>query len=244
MFVHNSAIPTLRAVASGSSESAPMLAVTCRETGDHGIRLSLYNDRYEAGTDQAPLKVDTFVTVKKALPPKDQVSLLACCNYQPGGRLVCADLTVATPLVLAKCTSHCHPVVDSSVLQDEIAVVSSLASAFQAACNTSSLPRLCHLLPMHLTAALSTPLESAYPTSEAEGDQAAEPPVQLSGTVLQPNVSVSLTQLHRMKVLECMLTARLMHGGAENEDDRFRSGVLSIEQSRSLVPLLHVDPMV
>ena len=129
-------------------------------------------------------------------------------------------------------------------MQDEIAAVSSLASAFQAACNTSSLPRLCHLLPMQLTAGLSTPLESAYPTAGPEGDQAAEPPVQLSGTVLQPNVSVSLTQLHRMKVLECMLTARLLHGGAEHEDDRFCSGVLSIEQSRSLVPLLHVDPMV
>lgn len=129
-------------------------------------------------------------------------------------------------------------------VQDEIAVVSSLASAFQAACNTSSLPRLCHLLPMQLTAALSTPFESAYPKPESEEAQPAEPPVQLSGIVLQPNVSVSLTQLHRMKVLQCMLTARLMHGGAENEDARFRSGVLSIEQSRSLVPLLHVDPMV
>jgi hypothetical protein len=76
MYVHSSSIPTLRAVASGSSESTPMLAVCCQEAMDRSIRLSLYNDTYEGEKNHKPLKVDTFVTVKKG--QKDQVSEPAC----------------------------------------------------------------------------------------------------------------------------------------------------------------------
>lgn len=94
---------------------------------------------------------------------------------------------------------------------------------------------------MQLTAAESTErLDKPSQSNGTDGEQ----PVQLTGTLLQPAVSVSLTQLHRMRVLDCLLSARLMHGDGDTSDDRFRSGLLSIEQSRSLVPLLHSDPMV
>ena len=68
----------------------------------------------------------------------------------------------------------------------------------------------------------------------------------LSGTLLQPAAPLKLTQLKSMRVLESMLSARLMKPGAcvGVGGDAFRSGLLSIEQSRALVPLLHRDPMV
>lgn len=244
MFVHTSAIQTLRDVASGSTQSAPMLAVCCEESADGCIRLAVYNDTYEGEANEKPLKVDTFVTVKKALPPPNQQVLMHNC-FVPFATLNDSQLTERSSafgnlwaeILLLSWMLNLS-------LQDDVATVSSLASAFQAACNTSSLPRLCHLLPMELTAALCNPTQLLYPPPAGEPAPRSGPSVQLSGIVLQPNVSVSLTQLHRMKVLQCMLSARLMHGVAEDEDERFRSGLLSIEQSRSLVPLLYADPMV
>lgn len=123
-------------------------------------------------------------------------------------------------------------------MQDEATVVNGLAAAFQAACSASSTKRLCHLLPLELTVA---PVPQDH-------DPAASPPqtALLSGMVVQPAAPLKLTQLNRMRVLESMLSARLMRPAASegSAGDEFRSGVLSIEQSRALVPLLHGDPMV
>lgn len=125
-------------------------------------------------------------------------------------------------------------------MQDEPTTVNGLAASLQAACNASSTLRMCHLLPIELTAAPAQPQDS----SEAVPDGCAA--AILSGTLLGPAAPLKLTQLNRMRVLECMLYARLMRPAACEgaAGDAFRSGLLSIEQSRALVPLLHSDPMV
>eukprot|EP00892_Ulva_mutabilis_P009300 jgi/Ulvmu1/6742/UM030_0077.1 len=120
---------------------------------------------------------------------------------------------------------------------DEATIVNGLAATFQAACSASSTVRLCHLLPLELTVApLPQPDEEGAPTPQT---------AHLTGTVVQPAAPLKLTQLHRMRVLESMLSARLMRPGASDgtAGEAFRSGLLSIEQSRALVPLLHGDPM-
>lgn len=71
MVVHKSAIETLRAVARGAKDSTQMLAVCCREGDDRTIQLSLYHDSFE-GEDRKPLRVDTFVAVKRTASVKDQ----------------------------------------------------------------------------------------------------------------------------------------------------------------------------
>lgn len=116
--------------------------------------------------------------------------------------------------------------------------MNGLAAAFQAACNASSTVRLCHLLPLEL---------SVLPQQSSDAAPAEPPkPAMLSGMVVQPAAPLKLTQLNRMRVLESMLSARLMRPAASDgtAGEAFRSGLLSIEQSRSLVLLLHGDPMV
>lgn len=125
-------------------------------------------------------------------------------------------------------------------MQDERTTVNGLAASFQAACNTSSTLRMCHVLPLVLTAA------PAQPEANSEAAPDGSPGAVLSGMLLQPAAPLKLTQLNRMRVLESMLSARLMQPAAYMgaSGDAFRTGLLSIEQSRELVPLLHSDPMV
>jgi hypothetical protein len=72
MMVHKSAVDTLRTLAKGAPDVTQMLAVSCRESENRVIQLSLYHDSFE-GEDCKPLKVDTFVAVKRTAAVKEQV---------------------------------------------------------------------------------------------------------------------------------------------------------------------------
>jgi hypothetical protein len=127
-----------------------------------------------------------------------------------------------------------------ATLQDEIEIVSALAGAFQAACNANPPPPPghSHLMPMLLRASLPNLPSAPRPT--------------LHGTLLRPAAAVNFTPLHCARVYQCALAATLMHptcshaatDAAVDSARMFRSGLLSIEQTRELVPLVPSDPLV
>jgi hypothetical protein len=78
--------------------------------------------------------------------------------------------------------------------------------------------------------------------------------VELTGTLVRPSMNLSFTPLHRCRVYECRLAAALMHEAfseraacaADSAEGcgMFRSGPLTVDQSRSLVPLDVSDSLV
>lgn len=127
-----------------------------------------------------------------------------------------------------------------SRVQDEIADVSSLADRFQAACNACARTRCTYsrLLPMCLSV-------------QHDARSASR---ELRGMLLRPAAAMTFTPLHRMRVYECVLAASLAYEAdaldapaARKGTDyvhSFRHGLLTIDQSRSLVPLQATDPLV
>lgn len=124
----------------------------------------------------------------------------------------------------------------------DVATVGALAGMFQAACNaaTSAAPAS-RLLPLQLRLQLDRSLDA--------------PQLRLSGMLLRAAAPLRLTPLHRMRVMSCVLAASLAHQAASVTSEpatlrglasgaAFRSGPLTLDQSRALVPLQSSDPLV
>jgi hypothetical protein len=120
-------------------------------------------------------------------------------------------------------------------VQDDITAISTLASNFQAACDSQLPITHSRLLPFTLQ------------TCRRPGGA-----VEVIGTLVRPAMSLTFTPLHRCRIYECRLAASLMHEAASEQaaltaaegSGMFRTGPLTVDQSRSLVPLDVSDNLV
>jgi hypothetical protein len=117
--------------------------------------------------------------------------------------------------------------------QVEPAELAELAATFEASCQCQQF-KLLDMLPAVLTVAASSA------------------DVHLSGVILRPAVHGRITPIHRMRVVHCALAASLQmdsslarrNSGVAGVARPHSSGLLTVDQSRALVPLECSDPLV